>query len=173
VIRGIIGVGVVAMLGLITLGISRLKPADPAVEKSTVVIDAVKRGPMLREVRGYGKLVPEEMHWIPATTEGRVERVLVHPGATVQAATVLLEMSNPELERDAEAAQMEVKAAEAEYTSLRVRLEKEVLDQRSMLATVEASYNQAVLQAELNEQLAKEGLVSSLDLKISQSQAQA
>jgi HlyD family secretion protein len=172
-IRVVIGGGVVVVLGLITLGISRLKPADPTVEKSTVVIDAVKRGPLLREVRGYGKLVPEEMHWIPATTEGRVERILAHPGAVVQPETVLLEMSNPELERDVANAQMEVKAAEADTTSLRVRLEKEVLDQRSVLATVEADYNQAVLQAQLNDQLSKDGLISDLDLKISQGRAQA
>lgn len=172
-IRGSVGVAVLAALILITLGVSRLKPADPEVDRASVVIDTVKRGEMVREVRGYGSLIPEEMHWIPATTEGRVERILAQPGAAVQPDTVLLEMSNPELERDAENAKMEVKAAEADYTSLRVRLEKEVLDQRSELATVKANFDQAALQAQLNEQLAKEGLISDLDLKVSESRAKA
>ena len=170
-IRALVGGGALAVLGLITLGVSRLKPADPSVEKNTIVVDTVKRGPMLREVRGYGTLVPEEMHWIPATTDGKVERILVHPGTTVRPDTILLEMSNPQLENDAANAEMEVKAAEADYTSLRVQLAKEVLDERSSLATVESDYSQAALQAQLNEQLSKEGLISDLDLKISQTKA--
>ncbi|HEY7679830.1 MAG TPA: HlyD family efflux transporter periplasmic adaptor subunit [Terriglobia bacterium] len=172
VVRGGGAVVVVAALALITLGVSRLKPADPAVERASVVIDTVKRGSMLRQVRGYGKLVPEEMHWIPATTEGRVERILVQPGAVVRPDTVLLEMSNAELERDVATATMEVKAAEADYTSLRVRLEKEVLDQRAVMATVQSNHSQATLEAQLYEQLAKDGLISDLDLRISKSKAE-
>jgi HlyD family secretion protein len=168
-----LAVGVVlAVLALITLGVYRLEPADPTVERSTVVIDTVQRGSMLRQVRGYGKLVPEEMHWIPASTEGRIDGIRVHPGAIVQPDTVLLDMSNAELERDVATAEMEVKAAEADYTSLRVRLEKEILDQRAVLASVQASYNQAVLEAELNKQLSQDGLISTLQLKVSESQAE-
>lgn len=166
---GVLGVSILA---LITLGVSRLKPADPSVERSSVVIDRVKRGSMLRQVRGYGKLVPEEMQWIPAATEGRVERILVRPGTAVQADTVLLELSNPELEREVVDAEMAVKAAEADYTSLRVRLQKEALDQKAALATVQANHNQATLEAQLNEGLAKEGLISDLQLKVSQGKAQ-
>ncbi|MCZ6752649.1 MAG: RND transporter, partial [Acidobacteria bacterium] len=129
--RGLTAGFILVALAGITLMLSRLKPADPIVEMNTVVIDTVKRGSMLRQVRGYGKLVPEEMHWIPATTEGRIELILVQPGAVVQPDTILLEMSNAELKRDVTTAEMEVKAAEADYTSLRVRLEKEILDQRA------------------------------------------
>src|SRR5206468_3008918 len=99
-------VGVVAV-GLITLGLSRLEPAAPSVERGTLWIDTVKRGPMLRQVRGSGTLVPEEVRWIPATTDGRVERIRLKPGTEVSADTILLELSNPEVELaalDAEAA---------------------------------------------------------------------
>src|SRR5690242_19954447 len=92
--------GIVIIVAMVSLGVSRLKPADPSVERSTVVIDTVKQGSLLREVRGYGKLVPEDIQWIPAVNQGRVERILVHPGTAVRPDTVLLEMSNPELERD-------------------------------------------------------------------------
>src|SRR6516225_8229466 len=87
-------------VGLITLGVSRLKPAAPGVDRATVWIDTVKRGPMVREVRGLGTLVPENIRWIPATTQGRVERILVRPGTSVQASTVLLELSNPSLDQE-------------------------------------------------------------------------
>src|SRR5512144_309938 len=91
------GAGLAAAL-LITLGLSRLKPAAPSVERATLLIDTVKRGPMLREVRGIGTLVPEEIRWIPAATEARVERIVVQPGSPVKTDTVILELSNPELE---------------------------------------------------------------------------
>jgi HlyD family secretion protein len=169
--RGGAVAGVVAALAAITVGLSRLEPADPSVERAAVVIDTVERGSMLRQVRGYGKLVPEEMNWIPATTQGRVERILVQPGAVVRPDTVVLEMTNPELERDAASAEMDVKAAVADHTALRVRLEKEVLDQRSLLATIQASHSQAVLEAQLNEQLAKDGLVDNLKLQLSKTRA--
>ena len=171
-LRGLTVVAALGALGLITVGVSRLKPADPSVNRATVVIDSVKRGSILRQVRGYGKLVPEEMHWIPATTEGRVERILVQPGAIVGPDTVLLEMSNAELARDVATAEMEVKAAEAEYISLRVRLEKETLDQRAALATIQASYSQATLEAQMNEELAQDGLISDLQLQVSNSKAE-
>jgi len=171
-IRLLLGGATAAALGLITLGVYRLEPADPVVERSTIVIDTVQRGSMLRQVRGYGKLVPEEMHWIPASTDGRIEAILVRQGTTVQPDTILIEMSNAELERDVVTAQMEVKAAEADYTSLRVRLDKEILDQKAILATVQANHSQAALQAELHGQLAKDGLISTLALKVSESQAE-
>src|SRR5213592_2629982 len=88
--RILIGAGVVILLAVITIGLSRLEPAAPSVEKATVWVDTVKRGPMLRQVRGSGTLVPEEIRWIPATTEGRVERILALPGTVVKADTVLL-----------------------------------------------------------------------------------
>ncbi len=140
------GSGVVAAL-LLTLGLSRLKPAAPTVEKSTVWIDTVKRGPMLRQVRGPGSLVPEAegIRWISAATDGRVERLLVQPGAIVKPDTVLLEMSNPELDRDALDAEWQLKAAQAEATNVKVRLQRELMDQQAAAATVESDFHQAEL----------------------------
>src|ERR1700687_1108095 len=101
-----------ALVGLITLGLSRLKPAAPSVERATVWIDTVKRGPLLREVRGLGTLVPEDIRWIPATTQGRVERILLHPGTSVQAQSVILELSNPQLEQELQDAQLKLQSAQ-------------------------------------------------------------
>src|SRR3954466_10797744 len=96
--RILIGGGALAVVVLITVGVSRLKPAAPSVDRGTVWIDTVKRGSMLRQVRGSGTLVPEEIRWIPATTQGRVENILLRPGANVKPDTVILELSNPDLE---------------------------------------------------------------------------
>ena len=142
----------------VSLGVSRLKPAAPVVERATVWIDAVKRGPMVRQVRGLGTLVPEEIRWIPALTEGRVERIRVLPGALVKPDTILLDLSNPELQLAVVDAQAQLKAAEAEYNGLRVRLESQRLDQQATAVRVETEYDQARLRADRDELLAKEGL---------------
>jgi HlyD family secretion protein len=157
---------------LITAALSRLKPAAPSVERSSVWTDTVKRGPMLRQVRGLGTLVPMEIRWIPATNEGRVERVLVLPGSPVKPDTVLLELSNPELELAALDAQFQLKAAEAGYTDLKVKLESQRLDQQAATARVESEYHQAKLKADRNELLAKDRLFSEVDLKLSQVMAE-
>jgi HlyD family secretion protein len=162
----------IVAVGLITVGVSRLKPAAPTVERSTVWIDTVKRGSMLRQVRGLGTLVPEEIRWIPAQTQGRVERILVKPGADVSVNTVLLELTNPEAEQAAMEATSQLKGAEAEYTSLRVQLERRLLDQKATAATVQADFSQAKLQAEVNDELAKQGLISQLNLKVSKVRAE-
>ncbi len=166
------GAGVAAVL-LITLGLSRLKPAAPTVDKGTVLIDAVKRGAMERQVRGPGSLVPETegIRQVSSATDARVERLLVQPGTNVLPDTVLLEMSNPELERDALDADWQLKAGQAEFVNTRVRLQKELLDQQAAAATVESDFHQAQLQAETNEGLFKEGLVAGLTLKLSQVRA--
>ncbi len=171
--RILIGVGGVAAILLITLGLSRLKPAAPTVDKSTVWIDTVKRGPMERQVRGPGSLVPETegIRQISSATDARVERLLVQAGAPVQPDTVLLEMSNPELERDSLDADWQLKAGQADLVNARVRLQKELLDQEAAAATVESDFHQAQLQAEANEGLFKEGLVANLTLKLSQTRA--
>ena len=114
------GVGVIVAT---TVGLSRLKPAAPLVDRATVVVDSVRRGQLLRQVRGLGTLVPEEIRWIPAATDGRVERRLVLPGTAVKSETVLLELSNPELQQTAIDAEYQLKAAQADYESLKVRLE--------------------------------------------------
>jgi HlyD family secretion protein len=152
---------------LITLGLSRLKPAAPSVERATVWIDTVKRGSMLRQVRGLGTLVPEEIRWIPALTTGRVERLVVKPGTEVKANTVILELSNPELELQALEAESQLRAAEAGYTEVKVRLESTRLDQQANAARVQAEYHQAKLRADTDAELAAQGLIAELTLKLS------
>src|SRR5437016_12726655 len=156
-------------LGLIlaTIAISRLKPAVPSVDRSTVWIDTVKRGPMVREVRGLGTLVPEEIRWIPANTEGRVEKILVRPGTQVEPNTEILEINSPELEQAAHDAELQAKAAEAELTTLRANVQRELLDQESNTAKVRSEYEQAKMERQTNDQLAKNGLVADLTYKTS------
>src|SRR2546430_16091865 len=156
-------------LGLIlaTIAISRLKPAVPSVDRSTVWIDTVKRGPMVRQVRGLGTLVPEEIRWIPANTEGRVEKIIVRPGAQVEPGTEILEMSSPELEQAAHNAELQAKAVEAELVTLRANLQRELLDQEATTAKVRSDYEQAKMERQTNDQLAKNGLVAELVYKTS------
>jgi HlyD family secretion protein len=152
---------------LITLGLSRLKPAAPSVDRATLVIDTVKRGGMLRQVRGLGTLVPEDFRWIPAATDGRVERILVQPGTVVAPDTIVLELSNPELEMQALDAESQLRAAEAQYAEVKVRLESQHLDQEAAAASVEADYAQARMRADTDEELAQQGLVADLNRKLS------
>jgi len=152
---------------LITLGLSRLKPAAPSVDRGTLVIDTVKRGGMLRQVRGLGTLVPEDFRWIPAATDGRVERIVVQPGSLVSADTVILVLSNPELEMQALDAESQLRAAEAQYAELKVRLESQHLDQQAAAASVQADYAQAKMRADTDQQLAEQGLVADLNRKLS------
>jgi len=159
-------------IALVTLGISRLKPAAPGVERSTVWIDTVKRGPMLRQVRGLGTLVPEEIRWIPAVTEGRVDRVLVLPGAAVKNDTTLLELSNPQLQQEALDAEWKLKAAEADYKNLEMQLASQVLAQKSEAAKAESEYSQAKMQADTDSALQKLGVISENSLKVSSAKAQ-
>lgn len=158
-------------LVVITLGLSRLKPAVPSVDRSTVWVDTVKRGPMVREVRGLGTLVPEEIRWIPANTEGRVEKIVVRPGTHVQPDTVILELTSPELEQTAHDAESKWKAAEAELTTLRSTLQREVLQQEATAAQVHSEYEQARMEVETNEKLKKDGLVAELQYKTAQVKA--
>lgn len=170
VLYSVAGLGV---LPLITMGLARLKPAPPSVDVATVWPDTVKRGPMLLQVHGLGTLVPQEILWIPATVDGRVERRPVLPGTALKADTILLELTNPELQQAALDAEWQVKAAEAQYNSLRAQLESQVMDQRSTAATVQSDFRQAKLQAETDEKLAKLGLGSELRVDISKARAEA
>jgi HlyD family secretion protein len=160
------------LVGAISLGLSRLKPAAPSVERATVWIDTVKRGPMVRQVRGLGRLAPEDIRWIPAASEGRVERRLVMPGTPVRADTVLLELSNPELEVAALDALSQLKSAEAELENLHVKLQTELLDKQAVAAGVQSEYNQAKAESETNQALAKDGLIPDLTLKVSRAKAE-
>jgi HlyD family secretion protein len=157
---------------LVTLGLGRLKPAAPHVDRATVWIDEVKRGPMLRQVRGLGTLVPEEIRWVVAATEGRLERIVVLPGTPVKADSVILEMSNPEVELAALDAEAQLRSAEAQLTEIRVRLESQRLDQEAGAARVESDYVQAKLRADSDDQLAKEGLIADLTRKLSRTTAE-
>src|ERR1700681_4897620 len=157
-----------AVVGLITLGLSRLKPAAPSVERATVWIDTVKRGPLLREVRGLGTLTPEDIRWIPATTQGRVEKIILRPGTQVKSGDVILELTNPQLEQQLQDAQLKLGAAEAGLANTKVQLDNDLLQQRATSANVEADFNKAKMQAQMNEALAKDQLVSDLVLKQSQ-----
>jgi HlyD family secretion protein len=163
--RAIYAIIGLALVGLITLGLSRLKPAAPSVERATVWIDTVKRGPLLREVRGLGTLVPEDIRWIPATTQGRVERILLHPGTSVKAESVILELSNPQLDQELQDAELKVQAAEASLQNLRVQTQNDYLQQKATGASISGDYNKAKVQAEMNAALAREQLVSELTLR--------
>jgi HlyD family secretion protein len=150
---------------LVTIAISRLKPAVPSVDRSTVWIDTVKRGPMVRQVRGLGTLVPEDIRWVPANTEGRVEKILIWPGTKVEPGDVILELTSPELEQSAYEAESKAKGAEADLTSMRATLQRELLDQESKTTAAHAGYEQAKMERETNDQLAKNGLIAELDYK--------
>ncbi|MFQ5738640.1 MAG: hypothetical protein ACE5JX_06470 [Acidobacteriota bacterium] len=159
--------GAVVALGIITVGLSRLEPAAPTVDAATVWMGEVKRGEMIRQVRGPGTLVPEQIWWVPAITEGRVERILVKPGRQVTADTVLLELSNPQLQLDTLEAEWQVKKAEANYRDLKVRLESQVLDQQASAASVKADYEEARLRASRDAELAAAALLSEIDYRLS------
>jgi HlyD family secretion protein len=164
--------GFAITIPLVTWGLSRLKPAAPSVESSTLWTDAVKRGQMVRQVRGLGTLVPEEILWIPAINEGRVDKVVLRPGAAVNPDTVLLVLSNPELELAAEDLKWQVRQAEANLEDLKVKLETANLDLRVALAKVESEYVQAKLKFEREEALAKEGLTPDLNVRLSRAGAE-
>jgi HlyD family secretion protein len=152
-------IAVLACAG-VTLALSRLKPAAPSVDASTIWPDTVKRGPMLREVRGLGTLVPEDIHWIPAQTAARVDKIVIRPGHLVTPDTVILEMSNPELQRDVLDAEFALKAAEANYANLKVQVDSDLMNQKSQEAAVRSDYEQARMEHEVDEKLFKEGIYS-------------
>jgi HlyD family secretion protein len=157
----------VGLLAAATWSLSQMKPAAPKVSRSRLLIDSVKRGPLLRQVRGLGTLIPEQINFIPAATDGRVERILFRPGTAVTPNSILLELSNPELQQSTQDTELQIKAAQAEYANLKIKLESQLLDQQAVLASVQADYTQAKLQAEANEKLSQQGLLPDLTLKLS------
>jgi HlyD family secretion protein len=165
--RILFAVAGILVIGVVSVVLAQLEPAAPTVERATVWIDTVKRGSMLRQVRGLGTLVPvdEARRWIPAATQGRVERIVLYPGAQVTPDSVVLELSDPTLQQQLLDAENQLRAAEAELASLEARLNTERLTQRATAATVGADYEAATRAKEVNESLAKDGLVSSLTLK--------
>ena len=151
------------LIGGVSYGLSRLRPAAPTVDRATIWTDEVKRGPMLREVRGLGTLVPEDIRWIPAQTNARVEKIVLRPGvdAVVKPDSIILELSDPQAQRDMLDAQYQLKGAEADYANLKVQVNSQLMNQKSAEATLRSDYEQARLQHDVDVKLLKEGIQSS------------
>ncbi len=163
---------VVLMLGGVTYGLTRLRPAAPTVDDATVWKDTVRRGPMILDVRGLGTLVPEDIRWIPAQSQARVDRIVLRSGDTVKPTSVVLELSDPQLQRDALDAEYQLKAAEADYANLRVQVNSELASQKANEASVRSDYEQAKLQAQVDDQLFKQGLTAEVTAKLSKVRAE-
>jgi HlyD family secretion protein len=156
---------------LVSVGLSRLKPAAPTVERAVIWPDTVKRGPMVRQVRGLGTLTPEDIRWIPATTQGRVEKIILRPGTAVKPDNVILELTNPQLEQQLQDAELKLAGALAGLENLKVQLQNDLLQTQATGAEIEANFNKAKMQAQMNAALAKDQLVSELVLKQSNIEA--
>ena len=167
--RIVYGTGFAVVILLITVGVSRLEPAAPRVDRDTVYMSTVERGSMLRQVRGTGTLVPEQIRWITAITSGTVEQIVIRPGAEVTPDTVIVELSNPELEQQALEARLQLDAALARYESQQVELRIQELTQQASLKTIESELSQAEYEAELDEELFRDNLVSELQVRQKQS----
>ena len=163
--RIIFATAAILAIGGITYAVSQLKPAAPSVERASVWVDTVKRGPMLRLVRGSGTLVPEEIRWIPARTSGRVERILLRPGAVVTPGTVILELSNPELQQQVKEAELASQSAQAAFQNRKTELESQLLSQEAAVAGVKAQHEDAFLNLQAQEELLKSGLVPEIQVK--------
>jgi HlyD family secretion protein len=167
-IRRIAGGTVALILAAgVTFGVSRLRPAAPTVDRATIWPDEVKRGPMLREVRGLGTLVPEEIRWIPAQTDSRVDRIVIRPGAMVKPETIILELSDPQLQRDALDAEFLLKATQADYANLKVQVNSELMNQKAAAAAVRSDYEQAKIQHEVDDKLFQQGIGSDVTARLS------
>lgn len=169
--RIIYGVVAAVVLAGITVALSRLKPAAPTVERNLVWIDTVKRGPMVRQVRGLGTLVPEEIRWIAARTQGRVDKIILRPGAIVEPGSLILELTNPDVESNAANAESQLRAAEAQLSNLKVQLESQLLQAEAAASRARSNFETAKLQAQVREELFRDGLVSQLELRLSQATA--
>ena len=163
-----------AVLGLAGLSLGswrlyKLQPAAPTVERATVWVDTVKRGPMLRDVKGIGTLVPEDIIWIPANSDGQISKVPVHSGDKVKPDTILMVLTNPDMELAANDFEWQVKQAEADLADTRVKLESQRLDQQSLVAGVASDLKQAEITKDKDQQLLKMQLKSEIDAKLSTS----
>jgi HlyD family secretion protein len=163
----LVSIGVLALAAL-TLGLSRLAPAAPTVDRNLVWVDEVKQGPMVRQVRGLGTLVPEKIRWVAARTQARVDTIILRPGAMVEPDSIILEMTNPDVEQAAETSRSSLLAAEAQLTNLRVQLQSQLLQSEANAAAAKAAFEQSRLRAEVNRELFEDGLVSSLELQLSE-----
>ncbi|MGB7729326.1 MAG: HlyD family efflux transporter periplasmic adaptor subunit [Candidatus Acidiferrum sp.] len=151
----------------VTFGVSRLRPAAPAVDKATIWTDEVKRGPMVRDVRGIGTLVPEDIEWIPAQTDSRVDKIVLHPGAIVKPDSIIIELSDPILQRETLDAEYQLKAAQADLESLKVTINSDLLNQKSTAASVHSEYEQAKIQHAVDKQLHDQGIGADVTEQLS------
>ena len=165
--RIILGGVAVLFIGGVSFGLTRLRPAAPAVDRATVWSDEVKRGPMLRDVRGLGTLVPEDIRWIPAQTDSRVDRWVLRPGATVKPGSVIMELSDPALQREALDAEFQLKGAEADLANLKVQVDSDLMNQKAIEAGVRSDYEQAKIQHEVDAKLVAEGLAADVTERLS------
>lgn len=160
----------VVLIG-VTIALAQLKPAAPTVEKNLVWMGEVKRGPMVRQVRGLGTLVPEEIRWIAARTQGRVDKIVIRPGTPVEPGTLILELTNPDVVSNANNAQSQLLAAEAQLANLRNQLESQLLAAEAAAARAKSNFETTKLRADVQEQLFRDGLVSDLELKLAKATA--
>ncbi|MGB2636891.1 MAG: HlyD family efflux transporter periplasmic adaptor subunit [Candidatus Acidiferrum sp.] len=159
-------VGAIFLAG-VTFGVSRLRPAAPAVDKATIWTDEVKRGPMVRDVRGIGTLVPEDIEWIPAQTDSRVDKIVLHPGAIVKPDSIIIELSDPVLQRETLDAEYQLKAAQADLENLKVTINSDLLNQKSTAASVRSEYEQAKIQHAVDKQLHEQGVGADVTEQLS------
>ena len=169
--RILYGIAAAVILGIVTLGLSRLKPAAPGVEKANVWFGVVARGPLVRQVRGSGSLVPVEVNWIAAVTDARVARIVTQAGTAVQPDTVIMELADPEQVQRELDAKFQLVAAQADYESLKSRLESDHLDEEAAAAKLEADYEQAKLRADADEDMAHRGILPELTRRVSRNAA--
>lgn len=162
----------VVLIPLVTYALSRLKPAAPSVDSGTIWTGTVKRGPMLREVRGLGTLVPETIRLIPAATDGQVQRRYLLPGTPVKADTVIFDLVNPQLQQEELDAEYQLKGAQAAYEQTKAFLENQLMDKRTLAASVSSQYRTAEMVKQTKEQLGANGLAPELDVKTAQVQAE-
>ena len=159
------GSAIVVAVPILAVAVSRLKPAPPSVERSAVSVDTVRRGEMLRDVRGIGTLVPVDVRWIPAQSSARVDKIVLQSGATVKPDSIILELSDQQLERDTVDAEYAYKAAQADLANLKVQLSNSLMTQKSTAADIESEYQQAKMQADVDRQLSEKGIQAALTAK--------
>ena len=159
------------LVTVISFGVSRLRPAAPSIDGTSVFADTVKRGDMLRAVHGTGTLVPEDIQWVPALNAARVSKIVLHPGAIVKPESIILELGNPELERDTLDAEYQLKAAEAQYLSVKAQVGSDVLNQKAAAASVRSEYEQAKIQHAVDEKLVAQNIGADVTAQLSRVKA--
>src|SRR5579859_798342 len=159
-------VALLAVAG-ISFGLTRLRPAAPSVDGASFFSDTVKRGDLLRAVHGVGILVPEDIQWIPALNAARVSKIILHPGTVVTPDSIILELTNPELERDTLDAEYQLKAAEAQYQSVKAQMGSDILNQKAAAAAVRSEYEQAKIQHAVDEKLVAQRIGAEVTAQLS------